>query len=104
MDKQEVDYPLSDTMSPIEKIRQLGSAVRRTVRSKNSVQFSRLSISRQNESINDDSYLDEDDLLSVDFRNSNVRVHSFLLFDMFVCYKSLVLLHSVIIRSSKIEV
>jgi len=74
MDKQEVDYPLSDTMSPIEKIRQLGSAVRRTVRSKNSVQFSRLSISRQNESINDDSYLDEDDLLSVDFRNSNAQL------------------------------
>ena len=85
MDKQEVDYPLSDTMSPIERLRQFGSAVRRTVKNQNSVQFSRLSTSRQNEPINDDSYLDEDDLLSVDFRNSNVRISPFF-FDIFALY------------------
>ena len=72
MDKQAVEDSQSESMSPIERIRQFGSSVRRTVRSQRSVQFSRLLTSRPNESINDVSYLDEDDLLSVDFQNSNV--------------------------------
>ena len=73
MDKQEVEEPLSDTMSPIERIRQFGNSVRRTVRNQSSVHFSRLLNTRPNESINEDSYIDEDDLLSVEFHNSNVR-------------------------------
>ena len=69
----------ADSLSPMDKLRELGNSVRRSVRNQSSVQFSRLLTSRRSEPMNDDSYLEDDDLLSVEFQAPDVR-HCYLIY------------------------
>ena len=63
--------PIS-SVSTVDRIRQFGKAVRRKVENQSSVRFSRLLATRRSEINNDDSYIDDDDTMAVEFRDSNV--------------------------------
>ena len=65
------DSPTS-SVSTVDRIRQFGKAVRRKVENQSSVRFSRLLATRRSEINNDDSYIDDEDTMSVEFRDSNV--------------------------------
>eukprot|EP00112_Aurelia_sp_Birch-Aquarium-sp1_P021825 Seg597.6 transcript_id=Seg597.6/GoldUCD/mRNA.D3Y31 product="Retinal-specific ATP-binding cassette transporter" protein_id=Seg597.6/GoldUCD/D3Y31 len=68
------DSPAS-SMSTVDRVRQFGKAVRRKVENQSSVRFSRLLAGRRSELNNDDSYIDDEDTMSVEFRDSNVSMN-----------------------------
>ena len=68
------DSPTS-SVSTLDRIRQIGKAVRRKVENQSSVRFSRLLATRRSEISNDDSYMDDEDAMSVEFQDSNVSLN-----------------------------